>query len=178
MARCDCPPYDCAARVRGYLAGDRGAGDELARKFTPLVYRIVQRVLGPQRRQEWADARQAVFLRLFAKLATWEGRCPFCKWLAVVAARGAIDLTRGPEPPLPLPPTPLPAPPAARLDPDTVACLERTVAGFPAEWRQVWELRLQGVPREEIARQVGKSLRAVQYWLAEMLDRLQKCLDD
>ena len=68
------------------------AGDALARKFTALVRSIVQRVLGPGRREEWDDACQAVFLRVFTNLGKWEERCPFCKWLAVVAARRAIDL--------------------------------------------------------------------------------------
>jgi RNA polymerase sigma factor (sigma-70 family) len=160
------------------LAGDPGAGDELARKFSPLVYRIVQRVLGPQWRQEWADAGQAVFLRLFPRLATWEERCPFCKWLAVVATRAAIDYMRALVPLQSLPVAPLPAPPRPRLDPDTIACLERTVAGFPPEWRRVWDMRQKGVSREEMAKQAGKSLRMIQYWLAEMLERLQRCLED
>ena len=66
-------------------------------KFTALVRSIVQRVLGPGRREEWDDACQAVFLRVFANLGRWEQRCPFCKWLAVVAARKAIDVSRLPD---------------------------------------------------------------------------------
>jgi hypothetical protein len=51
MFRCDCPPDDCAARVRRFLAGDPGAGDELARKFTPLVQAIVLAVQGVTREE-------------------------------------------------------------------------------------------------------------------------------
>ncbi|HVS37331.1 MAG TPA: sigma-70 family RNA polymerase sigma factor, partial [Gemmataceae bacterium] len=101
MFQCDCPPDDCAGRVRLHLAGDREAGDALARKFAGLVRSIVQRVLGPGRREEWDDACQAVFLRVFTNLGKWEERCPFCKWLAVVAARRAIDLVRLIEPATP-----------------------------------------------------------------------------
>src|SRR4051794_11074928 len=97
MFECNCPPDDCADRVRRYLAGERAAGDELVAKFQALVRSIVQRVLGPGRREEWDDARQAVFLRLFANLHRWEQRAPFCKWLAVVAARRAIDVCRTPQ---------------------------------------------------------------------------------
>ncbi len=68
MFQCDCPPDDCAGRVRLHLAGDRAAGDALARKFAGLVRSIVQRVLGPGRREEWDDACQAVFLR---RSRTW-----------------------------------------------------------------------------------------------------------
>ena len=172
MFICDCPPYDCAERVRRYLAGDRGAGDELAQKFGGLVQRIVQRVLGPERREEWEDACQAIFLRIFANLNKWEQRCPFCRWLPVVAGRRAIDFTR-----LPAPMAPLPAGEVADLrccdkpDPELVQQIEQVVARFPPEWRQVWELWLQGARREQIARQAGKSLRTIQYWLAEMLEQ-------
>src|SRR5438045_1046461 len=91
MRGCDCPPDDCAARVRSYLAGSRGAGDELVRKFTPLVQAITRRVLGPKARDVWDDAGQVAFLKVFAKLETWEERCPFCDWLAVVATRRILD---------------------------------------------------------------------------------------
>src|SRR5688500_15166209 len=118
MFECDCPPDDCAGKVGRYLGGDRAAGDELAAKFAALVRSIVQRVLGPGRREDWDDASQAVFLRVFANLHRWEQRCPFCKWLAVVAARRAIDVSRLPEAMARLPlaevPDPRPAPP----DPD------------------------------------------------------------
>ena len=175
MFQCDCPPYDCAGRVQLYLAGDRDAGDELVRKFAPLVQSIVHRVLGPGRREQWEDACQAVFLRLFANLGRWEQRCPFCKWLAVVAARRAIDLGRLAEPADRLPAEDI-ADPRPPPDPETVERIERIVSRFPPEWRRVWEMWVQGLAREEMARRVGKSLRTVQYWLAEMLDQLREGL--
>src|SRR4051812_30254032 len=73
MWRCDCPPDDCTARVQEYLDGRRDAGDALVRKFTPLVDGVVRRVLGRGRREEWEDAGQAVFLRVFANLGHWGG---------------------------------------------------------------------------------------------------------
>jgi RNA polymerase sigma-70 factor (ECF subfamily) len=178
MFQCDCPPDDCDGRVRRYLDGDRGAGDALARKFTPLVRAVAMRVLGPGRREEWDDACQAIFLRLFSNLHRWERKCPFCKWLAVVAARRAIDLSRLSEPagrvPLAQVPDPRPAPP----DRETIERIESAVGHFPPEWREVWEGWLAGERREEIARRAGKSLRTVQYWLAEMLDQLRDALGE
>jgi RNA polymerase sigma-70 factor (ECF subfamily) len=188
MFQCDCPPEDCAGRVRAYAAGDRAAGDELARKFGPLVRAVVGRVLGPGRREEWDDACQTIFLRLFANLHRWEQRCPFCKWLAVVAARRAIDLSRAAAPPaerdgapaervrvaLEQVPDPRPAPP----DPETIERIAQAVARFPAEWRQVWEWWAQGERREEMARRAGRSLRTIQYWLAEMLDQVRESLGE
>jgi RNA polymerase sigma-70 factor (ECF subfamily) len=178
MFPCSCPPDNCAEKVHLFLAGDREAGDALARKFTPLVRGIVQRVLGPGRREEWDDACQAIFLRVFANLKKWEERCPFCKWLAVVAARRAIDLSRLPDPMQRLPLDDLvdtrPHPP----DRETIERIEQAVSRFPPEWRQVWEGWVQGMRREEMARQCGKSLRTVQYWLAEMLDQLREYLSE
>src|SRR5262245_8511080 len=178
MFQCDCPPDNCAGRVSLYLQGQRSAGDELAAKFGGVVRSIVQRVLGPGRREEWDDACQAIFLRVFANLHRWEQRCPFCKWLAVVAARRAIDLGRLPGAMERLPPAELadlrPPPP----DRDTVERIERAVAQFPADGRRVWEMWKEGKPREEIARTVGKSVRTVHYWMAEMFDQLRECLAD
>lgn len=178
MFVCDCPPDDCAAKVERYLAGDREAGDELAQKFGGLVRRIVQRVLGPSRREEWDDAVQAIFLRIFANLHKWEHRCPFCKWLPILAGRRAIDFTRLPGPMQPLPEAEVPDRRPEPLSCEIVEQIERTVSTFPAEWRQVWELWTQGQKRELIARTVGKSLRTVHYWLAEMLDQLREAMGE
>ncbi len=138
---------------------------------------IVQRVLGPGRREEWDDACQAVFLRAFTNLGKWEERCPFCKWLAVVAARRAIDLMRLTDRTAPLPDGEL-ADPRPPPDRETMERIEGTVARFPPEWRRVWEWWVQGVRRDEMARRAGKSLRTVQYWLAEMIDQVREQLEE
>jgi RNA polymerase sigma factor (sigma-70 family) len=178
MFECDCPPDDCAGLVEAFLRGERGAGDELARKFTPLVRAVVARVLGPGRREEYDDAAQTIFLRIFSNLQRWEGRCPFCKWLAVVAARRAIDLGRLPPPesrfPLEQVPDQRPDPP----DPETIERIHQVVRRFPQEWQQVWEWWVQGEKREEMAKKAGRSLRTVQYWLAEMLDQVREALGE
>jgi RNA polymerase sigma-70 factor, ECF subfamily len=178
MFQCDCPPDNCAGRVEAFLGGDRDAGDALALKFASLVRAVVARVLGPARREDWDDACQTIFLRLFSNLHRWEGKCPFCKWLAVVAARRSIDLARLTEPRdrVPLEQIPDQRPPAP--DRETVEQIERVAARFPPEWRQVWEWWLQGERREEMARRSGKSLRTIQYWLAEMLDELREALGE
>jgi DNA-directed RNA polymerase specialized sigma24 family protein len=179
MFQCDCPPDDCAGRVRLYLLGERCAGDALVRKFTPLVQSVVQRVLGPSRRAHWEDACQTIFLRLFSNLGKWGERCPFCKWLAVLAARRAIDLARLSDPArdaLPVEEVPDSRPPPP--DRETLEKIERLVALFPPEWRRVWDDWAQGVPREVMAQRAGKSLRTVQYWLAEMLDQLREGLGE
>jgi RNA polymerase sigma factor (sigma-70 family) len=174
--RCDCPPDDCAGRVRGYLDGDRAAGERIALKFEPLVLAIARRVLGPDGREDLDDARQAIFLRVFANLEKWDRLCPFCKWLAVVAARRAIDFSRGVEVHSPLPsdvPDTRPGP-ASQL---VGECIEQTLARFPPNWRRAFEMAAEGTPRHDIAQAVHKSVRTVQYWLAEIREELQQCLD-
>jgi RNA polymerase sigma-70 factor, ECF subfamily len=181
MFQCDCPPDDCAATVREYLAGNRAAGDRLARKFDALVRAVVSRVLGPGRREQWDDACQTIFLRLFSNLHRWEQRCPFCKWLAVVAARRAIDLSKLPSPTGRFPLEQIPDQRSAEHngpDPETIERIEEAVARFPPQWRQVWEWWVQGERREDMARRTGKSLRTIQYWLAEMLDQLRETLGE
>jgi RNA polymerase sigma factor (sigma-70 family) len=178
MFQCDCPPDNCAEKVSLFLVGQRPAGDALAAKFEGLVRSVVQRVLGPGRREEWDDACQAIFLRVFSNLHRWEQRCPFCKWLAVVAARRAIDLSRLPAGMERLPEAEVadPRPPAP--DRETIDRIEQAVARFPPEWKRVWELWREGASREEMARVIGKSVRTVQYWLAEMLDQLRESLSE
>jgi RNA polymerase sigma factor (sigma-70 family) len=175
---CDCPPFDCSALVARCLAGDRQAGDEVYRKFQPFVSAIVTRVLGPERRDEWEDACQAIFVRLLERLKSWEERCRFCHWLAVVAARRAIDFQQQRAFLLLRDPDGVPAPCPAKLDADTIERLRRRVAAFPEEWRRVWELHVGGVNHDEIACRVGKARRTVQYWLAEMREQLRKCLEE
>jgi RNA polymerase sigma factor (sigma-70 family) len=176
MFQCDCPPDDCAGRVALYLAGEGTAGNELARKFAPLVHSIVRKVLREARREEWEDAAQAIFLRVFANLHTWEHRCPFCKWLALVAGRRAIDMSKiGPAlERVPLEDVADPRPPTS--EGDLTERLEVVLRRFPPEWRQLWDWFAQGVPREEMARRAGKSLRTIQYRLAEILDQIREQL--
>lgn len=178
MFLCDCPPDDCAEKVRRFLAGERAAGDELVTKFTALVRSVVQRVLGPGRREEWDDACQAIFLRVFANLERWEQRCPFCKWLAVVAARRAIDMARLPSLMERLPDTELADPRPPPPDAETIERIEETVQRFPPEWQRVWELYREGRSREEMAQTVGKSVRTIHYWLAEMFEQLRESLGE
>jgi RNA polymerase sigma factor (sigma-70 family) len=176
MFQCDCPPNDCAARVSEFLHGDRKAGDVLVEKFTGLVKAIVARVLGSSRREDWDDATQTIFLRLFTNLDRWERKCPFCKWLAVVAARRAIDLSKLSEPTTRIPLEQIADSRPAAPDPETIERIGQIVKGFPEEWQSVWEAWLQGERREDTAKRLGRSLRTIQYWLAEMMDEIRESL--
>jgi DNA-directed RNA polymerase specialized sigma24 family protein len=94
-----------------------------------------------------------------------------------VAARRTIDLTRmaaGPMDRLPAEEIADKRPPPP--DAETLERLEQIVARFPPEWRQLWDWWVQGVPREDMASRLGKSLRTIQYRLAEMLDQVRQGL--
>ncbi len=96
----------------------------------------------------------------------------------MVAARRAIDLTRLTDLTTPLPDGELADPRPPPPDRETLERIEATVARFPPEWRRVWEWWAQGVRRDEMARRAGKSLRTVQYWLAEMIDQVRERLEE
>jgi RNA polymerase sigma factor (sigma-70 family) len=178
MVTCECPPRDCAGLVSRFLAGDRTAGDELARTFKPLVWTIVQRVLGSTRRESWEDATQAVFLKLFSNLRKWQKRCPFCKFVAVVAARHCIDVVRCEKQIAPLPSAEPVDHRAAPVSDALVSRLECVLATFPQTWQLAWRLHCEGVAGQEIAARVDRSSRTVRLWLATIRDRLTQCLYD
>jgi RNA polymerase sigma factor (sigma-70 family) len=136
-------------------------------------------VLGSEGRGDWDDSCQEIFLRVFMRMETWEGRGRFCKWLAVVAARRAID-ARDPRPFERLPPGEIPDRPRRdpRWPPETIACIESVLAKLPPERRRAFEQSVEGVPREEIARAAGKKVRMIHYWLAAVRDQLLACLSE
>jgi RNA polymerase sigma factor (sigma-70 family) len=180
MWQCESPLCDCAELRRRYLAGDRAAGDALVEKLRPLVRAIVKKVLGPERRQEHDDATQTVFWRMFAKLAMWEDKCPFCKWVQAVAVnkcieiRRSADLARARDEAL--------ADLARRrqqrpiASPEMKECIDQAIAQLPSdEWRRVYHLVIDGMQRKEIAAAMGRSPRTIQNWLEAIRDRLQPC---
>jgi RNA polymerase sigma factor (sigma-70 family) len=153
------------------------AGNELVEQFSPLVFRIAQRVLGPTRQGEWQDASQAIFLKLHRSLKTWRGQGRFCGWLKVVAARRAIDFTKIPSefPGLPAEEPPDPRPPAATAA-EVRECINRVLAELPDHLRAAALLLEEGLTRAQVAERMGKSLRTVQYWVASLHDALLPCL--
>jgi RNA polymerase sigma factor (sigma-70 family) len=165
--------------VRQYVAGNRGAGDELVRKFTPLVRTIAQRVLGPGGRDTLDDACQVAFLKVFVTIETWEGRCPFCDWLAVVTTRRMLDQVRSARASVPMVglPRDIVDPHPHTVAPEKLECVERVVARLSPEWKLAYQLAIDGEDRSAIARAVGRSVRTVHYWLATIRDELDDCLD-
>lgn len=88
----DEPPLnlaDCLARVR---QRDQAAARELVEHLHPLVIRIVRSHL-PRRVAE-EDLAQEIFLKMFTRLAQYQGAVPFPHWVSRIAVTTCIDHLR------------------------------------------------------------------------------------
>jgi RNA polymerase sigma factor (sigma-70 family) len=88
----DDPPLDladCLARVR---QRDQAAARELVEHLHPLVVRIVRSHL-PRRVAE-EDLTQEIFLKMFTRLAQYQGAVPFPHWVSRIAVTTCIDHLR------------------------------------------------------------------------------------
>jgi RNA polymerase sigma factor (sigma-70 family) len=72
--------------------GDPPAGRWLVAEHYPLVLRIVR--ANRPRRWEESDLAQEVFVKMFARLDTFDNRVPFSHWLSRVAVNTCIDALR------------------------------------------------------------------------------------
>ena len=182
MAGCDCPPhgsYDCAGYQRRCLAKDQAAFAELERKFTRLVGTTVGRILGQELSAEWDDAQQIALIRVFRRIDQWEGRGPFCAWVIGVAVKAAITskttAIRSQKRVSRLVPDDGSAEDWQVRDYDVRECVTHALEQVEEKQRRAFELRHQGKPPTEIAEIMDVSLRAIQYWLAEVRERLRPC---
>ena len=79
----------CLDRVR---LRDQGAARELVEHLHPLVIRIVRAHL-PRRVSE-EDLTQDIFLKMFTRLAQYQGAVPFPHWVSRIAVTTCIDQLR------------------------------------------------------------------------------------
>jgi RNA polymerase sigma-70 factor (ECF subfamily) len=75
-----------------HRAGDRGALEELFRRYRSLAYRIAYRLLG--READALDAVQEGFIKALTHLHGFQGRSSFKTWLLRVVSNAALDLGR------------------------------------------------------------------------------------
>jgi RNA polymerase sigma factor (sigma-70 family) len=185
MKRCqfgDVPRCDCAERTERFLKGDPFACDGLIENLKPLIWAIVRRILVSARHEECEDAVQEVLLKLFTGLGRWREDCPFCDWVALVASKKAIDLRRRARSRIAtvsLPSSEIAAQGsrASSSEPDLGSCPERVLSEVEPRWRQAFDLTYkEGLPREQVAQMVGVAPRTLQYWLAEILERIRTCV--
>src|SRR5262249_5493530 len=144
------------------------------RRHGPLVLGVCRRALGPS-----ADADDA-FQATFVALARQAGRVNECipGWLYRVAVRTARPAARRAER------TPTGPEAADRFDPfaavewgDVRRLLDEELNRLPAHWRTPLVLcYLEGMPRDDAARQLGWSLRTLHRRLDEAWARLRERL--
>ncbi|MDP1578691.1 MAG: RNA polymerase sigma factor [Candidatus Didemnitutus sp.] len=79
----------CLERVR---RRDQVAARELVEHLYPLVIRIVRSRL-PRRAAE-EDLAQDIFLKMFSRLAQYQGHVPFTHWVSRIAVTTCIDQLR------------------------------------------------------------------------------------
>ncbi|MBM3841910.1 MAG: sigma-70 family RNA polymerase sigma factor [Verrucomicrobia bacterium] len=86
------PPFDVAGCLALVRAGDQRAARELVDHLYPLVIRIVRSHL-PRRVAE-EDLTQEVFLKMFSRLAQYQGAVHFTHWVSRIAVTTCIDHLR------------------------------------------------------------------------------------
>lgn len=90
-ATCPSPPSDDCL-LRHSAAGDRGALDELFRRYRQPAYRVAFRLLGHE--ADALDAVQEGFVKALTHLSSFQGRSSFKTWLLRVVSNAALDLGR------------------------------------------------------------------------------------
>jgi RNA polymerase sigma-70 factor (ECF subfamily) len=81
---------ECLLRL--FAAGDRGALDELFRRYRAPAYRVAYRLLGNE--ADALDAVQEGFVKALTHLDSFQRRSSFKTWLLRVISNAALDLGR------------------------------------------------------------------------------------
>ena len=170
------------ALVERLRVGDAAALEALMERYASRVYRLAHGIL-----RNSADAEevvQDVFLTLFQKIHTFEGRSALASWIYRVTTNAALIKRRGRKTDREVSidaqlPTFLPdghragdrafiwadwsqTPEADLLSQETRAILERAIDELPVPYRTVLVLRdVEGLSSEEVADIVGDSVPAV-----------------
>ena len=166
-------------RLRG---GDTGALEMLMEQHASRVYRVAHSIT--RNEADAQEVAQDVFMTLFRKIHTFEGRAALGSWLYRVATNAALIKKRGrrPERELALDaelPTFLPdghragdrsfiladwsqTPERELLSRETREILDRAITALPTSYRAVLVLRdIEGLSNEAVAEAVGDSVAAV-----------------
>lgn len=80
--------------------GDSIAREQLVTEYERVVYTVAYRMTGD--REDARDITQAVFLKVFRSLATFDTRRRFFSWIFRIAVNESIDRLRGRRPGEPL----------------------------------------------------------------------------
>jgi RNA polymerase sigma-70 factor (ECF subfamily) len=170
---------DLVERLR---TGATNALENLMERYASRVYRLAHGITGNEADAE--EVVQDVFLTIFRKIHTFEGRSALGSWIYRIATNAALIKRRGRrddrEVPLDLPfPAFLPdghragdpaflkanwsqTPEVDLLSKETREVLHRAIANLPDQYQVVVVLRdVQGLSNEEVAEVVGESVACV-----------------
>ena len=179
---CDQKLFDCEGRVRGHLAGNSEAGNELASKFFRLMQAVVAKRIYEERRQDRDDCFQALMLKVFGKktkddhwrLQDWitrTNRGPFCRWIVAVAAKHVLDWNSKPLGPyvVPIAPEGPVAPPIdSDFDPGPMAAISEFLGQSTPQLQKLYRLRIeQKMEWSDIAVELGVRERTAYNWWKE-----------
>lgn len=164
-------PTDDALLAR-FATGDRGALDDLFRRYRGVAYRVAYRLLG--READALDAVQDGFVNALLRLDRFAGRSSFKTWLLRVVCNAALDIGRqrrrderapqGPPNPSPDRFGPDEQPPAdAGLErADLRRTIDAALARLPGAQRQTFVLHVEGeLTYREVAEAMGISIGTV-----------------
>ena len=183
MDRCDFPRCDCAARTRRYRDGDIAACDAMINKLRPYIRGIVRNIIHSARPEDWDDAVQEVFLKVFNRLGLWKEQCPFCFWVKHVAIRRSLDLRRHVEARIrtgSLPPSyDIADRQSQTFAPDLKECTEKVLAGVKAEWREVFDrIYREEMSAQRVAEQMSIPIRTLYHWPSQIRERIRACMEN
>jgi RNA polymerase sigma-70 factor (ECF subfamily) len=168
--------------VERLQCGDAAALEELIDRYGSRIYRLVYQITHNEADAE--EVVQDVFLTVFRKIRTFEGRAALGSWLYRVATNAALlkGRSRRADREVPLDsrlPSFLPdghragdpaslnvdwskTPETELLSQETRNILSRVIDGLPDPYRAVLVLRdVEGLTNEEVAEAVGESVAAV-----------------
>ncbi len=179
-------PSDAVLLAR-FAAGERGALDDLFRRYRGVAFRVAYRLLG--READALDAVQDGFVNALTHLDRFSGRSSFKTWLLRVVCNAALDIGRqrkraervpqAPRDPSPDRFGPDEQPPAdAGLErADLRRAIDSALARLPGPQRQTFVLHVEGeLTYREVAEALGISIGTVMSRLFYARQRLKDLL--
>ena len=171
------------ALLRAVAAGDHAAFSALVHTYSKLCYRVAWRQL--QSREDAEEVTQEIFLMLWSEPWRWRpGGAPFKAWLLRVLANRCTDrwragVRRNSAAPGLERPVAVPGPEARLLWTEEQQRLRNVLSCLPVQYRLAVNLYYyEGLPQEEVAVVLGRSLRAVESLLRRARLRLRDLLEE
>jgi RNA polymerase sigma-70 factor (ECF subfamily) len=179
-------PTDAALLDR-FAAGDRGALDEIFRRYRTVAYRVAYRLLG--READALDAVQDGFIKALTNLGRFRGHSSFKTWLLRIVSNASLDVGRqrqrdgwNSKPPTPPPDRAGdddPTPDATLVRADLRRRIDAALGKLPPAQRQTFVLHVDGgLSYREVADALGISIGTVMSRLFYARQKLKTLLAD